>query len=179
MVPSGTYNGTDTYVKVQEIEGAIRIFNLQMDLLCSYPLSSLKGQTIGSFNRQRDVSSKIESLMEQLLSFFTEKELASKWITEIKEKYPRYIRDHLLIIFDTLTKVEDHCAADKTLRFCIKNDLTNGTEFRDVYYCILDDNPRNNKPLENIILLDNNNLTKINEEPQVSNIDDYETIINQ
>jgi hypothetical protein len=178
MLPSAIYNGAGTQVKVQEIRGILRIFNLRMDLLCSHPLSTLKGQTIGTFNRQRDVSSKIESLMEQSLACFTEKGPATKWLIEIKERYPRYIRDHLLMILDTLAKVNDQPTTDKALEFCIKNNLTNGTEFRDVCYCILDDKSLNNKPLEGITLFDKNNHAKVNEEPQISNIDDYETIIN-
>jgi hypothetical protein len=179
ILPVGIYNGTGTQVKVQEIKELVHIFNLQMDLLCSYPLSTLKGQTIGTFSRQRDISNKIESLMDQLLPFFTEKTIAIKWLMEIKEKYPRYIRDHLLMILDTLTRVEDGHTADKALEFCIKNSLINGTEFRDVYYCILDDKVIKNEPLENIPLFDKNNLSKINENPQVSNINDYETIISK
>jgi transposase len=179
LLPMGIYNGTGTQVKVRETKDIVHIFNLQMDLLCSYPLSTLKGQTIGTFNRQRNIASKIEALMDQLLPYFTEKANAMKWLMEVKEKYPRYIRDHLLMIFDTLTKVEDKYTADKALNFCIKNSLINGTEFRDVYYCILDDKVIKNEPLENIPLLDKNNLTKINENPQVSNINDYEIILNQ
>jgi transposase len=179
MLPPGIYNGTGTQVNVQEIREMVHIYNLQLDLLCSYPLSTLKGQTIGSFNRQRDVSSKIDSLMDQLLPYFTEKTLAMKWLMEIKEKYPRYIRDHLLMIFDTLTKVEDKGTADKALAFCIKNSLINGMEFRDVYYCILEDRVLKKHVLQDIILFDKNNQEKINENPQVSNINDYEIIINQ
>jgi len=179
MLPSGTYNGTGTQVNVQEKKDVVHIYNLKMELLCSYPLSALKGQTIGTFHRQRDTSSKIESVMDQLLPYFTEKSLAMKWLMGIKEMYPRYIRDHLLLILDTLTKGEDGRIADKVLEFCIKNSLTNGAEFRDVYYCILDGDVVKNEPLEHITLLDKNNLAKINEGPQVSNIKDYETIINQ
>jgi len=179
MLPPQTYKGTGTTVNVQEKDGNIYITSMNQELLCSYPLASSKGQTIGTFNRQRDTSARIDALIDQLVGYFIKKNQAKEWLRTIKDKYPRYTRDHLLLILDTLTKNEKNDSmADKALEFCLKNELANGAEFRDVYYCILDQYTPKNRPLEPITLLDKNNQVKINETPQISNINDYELIIN-
>ena len=58
--------------------------------------------------------------MEQALSYFTDKPLAMEYINGIKIKYPRYTRDQLLVLLDTLTRGEVNCQnADNTLEFCM------------------------------------------------------------
>jgi transposase len=179
MLPQGTYKGTGTQVNVEEKQGVINIFNLKGEQLCSYPLSTSKGQTIGTFHRHRDTTGKIALLINQLQEYFTNKSKAEEWLHHIQDKYPRYTRDHLLLIRETLTRYKENGEIpDKTLDFCIKNELVSGTEFRDVFYCLWDQNLSGKQILTPITLLNETNLLKINETPQVSNIDDYESIIN-
>ena len=178
MLPQGTYQGSGTQVNVEEKQEAVYISNLKGELLCSYPLATSKGQTIGTFHRQRDTSGKIELLMNQLQEYFTDKNKAEEWLNQIENKYPRYTRDHLLLIRETLGKYDESGEIpDKTLDFCIKNDLINGAEFRDVFYCLWDQGITNKQTSPTITLLEKTN-PKVNETPQVSNIEDYESIIN-
>jgi transposase len=179
ILPAGTYQGTGTQVIAKEKEGVIQIYNQKQELLCSHPLSELKGQTVGGTDRGRDTSKSLQEMIDQISSYFTDKPLVLMFLDKIRKKYPRYTRDHLLAILKTLTEGEgDGQTADKTLKFCIKNDLSSGLDLRDVYYCILDDSVIP-EPQKEITLLDRMNLQKANETPQISNIDDYETIINK
>jgi transposase len=179
VLPSGTYKGEGTQVNVEEKHGIIHIYSQKQELLISHARSYLKGQRVGQVSRSRDTSKKIESLMEQALSYFTNKPLAMEYITGIKTKYPRYTRDQLLVILDTLTRGEvNYQNADNTLEFCMKNELPSASEFKDVYYCLLEDITRKSVAQETVILLNKDNLEKANETPQMSNLDDYEWIIN-
>lgn len=179
VLPSGTYKGEGTQVNVQEKNGFIHIFSQKQELLISHVRSYLKGKRIGQVSRSRDTSNKIERLIEQALSYFTNKPLAMEYITGIKAKYPRYTRDQLLSILDTLTRGEiNYQNADNTLEFCMKNELPSASEFKDVYYCLLEDTPSRSMLQETVILLNNDNLGKASETPQMSNIEDYEWIIN-
>lgn len=179
VLPSETYKGTGTQVKVEEKQDVIYIYNQKQELLISHPRSYLKGQTIGHVSRSRDTSKKIEKLMEQVLFYFTDKPLAMEYITGIKTRYPRYTRDQLLVILDTLTRGEvNYQNADNTLKFCMKNELPSASEFKDVYYCLLDDTAIKSIPKETVVLLNKNNLDKAQETPQMSSISDYEWIIN-
>ncbi len=178
-VPGGTYQGSGSKVLVKENNGFIEIYNMKQELLCSHQRSFLKGQTIGEQDRHRDTSKSVTEMMDKAISHFTDKSLALKYINELKSKYPRYLRDHLMLINKTFNEAFERKTTDKSLEFCIKNDLYSGSEFRDVYYCILDDTPIPMDTVHEIILLDKDNQQKVNETPQMSNINDYEIIINQ
>ena len=176
-VPMGTYRGTDTLVIVKIKEGTIEIYSIDEELICSHKLSYLKGQTISNTNHKRDTSKSLNEMMLQLANYFTDHDLAMSYILKIKNKFPRYTRDHLQVILKVLTDVDKN-TADKTLKFCLKNNVLNGHEWEQVLY-VFWDTSIDLKPTNQVILLDKNNLEKVNQTPQTSNIDDYENIINQ
>lgn len=176
-VPSGTYQGTGTQVNVKEIDGTIQICDLKQGLLCTHRISILKGQTIVNTNHRRDTSKSLEEMINQTTAYFTYEPLALEYVNEIRKKFPRYTRDHLQAMLKTL-KDSDKQTADKTLDFCLKNNVLNGHEWTEVFYVFLNE-PVKPGPKNNIALLDKTNLDKANQIPQVSNIEEYEKIINQ
>lgn len=176
-VPMGTYKGTGTQVIIKEKKGIIEIYSLQNELICSHPVSLQKGQTISNTNHRRDTSKSLDEMMNQAANCFTNKKLALNFFHKIRKKLPRYTRDHLQIILKVLTGVEKEIA-DKTLGFCLKNNVLSGTDFEQVLHVLLDGST--DKKVENKIkLLNNDNLEKADETPQKSDINDYEDIINQ
>lgn len=66
---------------------------------------------------------------------------------------------------------------DKALEFSLKNELYNGSEFKQVLAVFLSQED-SVKPNAKIILLDHKNLEKANQIPHKSNIEDYEKIVN-
>ena len=176
-LPSGTYQGTGTQVIIKEKNENIQIFNMKNQLLCSHVLSKLKGQTIANTNHRRDHSKSLDDMITQTISLFSDESSAVNYINEIRKKMPRYTRDHLQIILKTLTH-SDRSLADKTLEFCIKNNLFNGHEWSEVFNMF---SLENIKPVasQNIALLNKDNLEKAAEMPLTSNIETYQSIINQ
>lgn len=177
-VPMGTYRGQETRVIVKEKENNIEIYNLREELICTHLLSSGKGQTIANTNHRRDTSKSLDDMMSETVIFFSNEILARDYLKKIKEKFPRYTRDHLQVILKALTDVEK-TVADKTLDFCLKNTLLSAYEFEQVLHVLLLETLTFSKKQTPIKLLDEGNLEKANQAPQISNIEDYEKIINQ
>lgn len=176
-VPMGTYQGTEIHVVVKEKKGIIEIYSLQDELICSHSISLQKGQTISNTNHKRDTSKSLDEMMNKAADCFTNQKSALNYFHQIRKKLPRYTRDHLQIILKALTGVEKN-TADKTLDFCLNNNVLSGIDFKQVLYVLLDDSI--GKKSENKIkLLNKADLKKANETPQKSDINDYENIINQ
>ena len=179
-VPMGTYQGTGTQVIVKEKENLVEIYTLQEELICTHTLSTLQGQTIANTNHRRDTSKGLDEMTSEAVLHFTNKDIAISYLQQIKEKYPRYIRDHLQIILKALNEAKDEKEiADKTLDFCLKNTLINAYEFEQVLLVLLSERTVPEKKQLKIKLLNENNLEKASQMPQISDIEDYEKIINQ
>ena len=173
----GTYSGTEIHVIVKEKKGIIEIYSLQDELICSHLVSLQKGQTISNTNHKRDTSKSLDEMMNKAADCFSNSKLALNYFHQIQKKFPRYTRDHLQIILKSLTDVKKN-TADKTLDFCLKNNVLSGIDFEQVFHVLLDGST--DKKSENKIkLLNNDNLEKANETPQKSDIKDYENILNQ
>ena len=176
-LPSGTYQGTDTQVSVIEIEGNVQIYSLNHELLGKHQLSGQKGVTVTNTNHRRDTSMSIDQMMSQTSGYFTNVQLALDYLSQIRTKLPRYTRDHLQLMIKLL-KNNNKITADKTLDFCIENNLLSGNDWTEVYNVFL---LESKKPelVQKIVLLNKANLIKAEEKPQKSNIEQYEKIINQ
>jgi transposase len=177
-VPMGTYQGTGTQVIVKENKNTVEIYTLKDELICTHNLSSQKGQTIANTNHRRDTSKSLGELFNQAVLFFSNENLAKTYLQKIKEKFPRYTRDHLLVIIKAVTDV-DKMTADKTLAFCVTNTLENANEFEQVLEVFLLEKINPLKKQVPMKLLDETNLQKANQTPEIRSMLDYENIINQ
>ena len=178
-VPEGTYKGSGTQVIVKEKENRIEIYNLMEELIGNHELSTGKGQTIVNTNHRRDTSKSLDEMMSDAVLRFSNRELALSYILKIKEKYPRYTRDQLQVLLKALTNIGKQDIADKTLDFCIKNTLHSANDFEQVLYVFDGEATAPSKKQIPIKLLDENNLEKVNQTPQKSDIEDYEKIMNK
>ena len=174
-VPMGTYQGAGTQVLVKEHDNIIDIYTFEDELIGTHELSSLTGQTIINTNHRRDTSRSIEQMMLQAISCFTDEALATHYLQKIKELHSRYTRDHLQVILKALGHFEKK-TADKALEFCLLNDLLNGHEFEQVLFVLDETIPVKTNTIK---LMDKSNLEKANQAPDISNIEDYEKIMNQ
>ena len=176
-VPMGTYKGTETYVAVKKKEDTIEIYSINDEFICSHFISHLKGQTISNTNHKRDNSKSLNEMITQLSNCFSNQDLAIGYLNQIKTNLPRYTRDHLQVILKTLIGINKE-TADKTLTFCLKNNVLNGYDWEQVLQVYLDETIICKSDNE-IKLFNKNNLEKAYQTPQTSDIEDYENIINQ
>jgi len=174
-VPMGTYKGTGTQVIVKEKDGVLKIYGPDREPICTHRISSGKGQVIANTNHKRDTSKSLDQMMLSATSYFTDKDMAVRYLQKIARKLPRYTRDHLQVILKALEGGERQ-AADSALDFCLKNDILNGYDFEQVLFV---EAPRTAPLKTEIRLLDKNNLEKAGQIPEKSDLKDYETIINR
>jgi len=177
-LPEGTYQGPGTLAMVKKEQEALFIYDLKEQLICTHQVSHEKGKTIRNSHHKRDTSKSIEEMSKKVAGYFTDQTLANDYIAQIKQKWPRYIRDHLQVILKAITKA-DMTTADKTLNFCLENNILHGYDFEQALYVFIDEKVQNIKPQDQIKLLNKNNLQNMEHTPKTSNIEDYENIINQ
>jgi hypothetical protein len=175
-VPMGTYKGKELWSIIKRKDNTIEIYSLTNELICTHDFCSLKGETIRNTHHKRDTSKSLDKMMIQTADYFTAPDIAMDYLHQIKKKYPRYTRDHLQVILKTISGV-DKKMIDKTLDFCLKNKVFNGHEWKQVLHVFMYDTLQP-EPISEIKLLDKSNLEKVNQIPQISNIEDYEDIIN-
>lgn len=177
-LPPGSYKGSDSIALVREEDGKVLIHDTNKQLICSHVVSKQKGKTISNTNHKRDTTKSLEQLQSRVEDGFSNKPLINDFLGRIKQKWPRYSRDHFQAILKALS-VSDRETADKTLAFCIKNSILHGNEFEQALLVILDERSNIQAHLPEIKLLNGRKIPKIDHKPKTSNLDDYENIINQ
>ncbi|MCM3115078.1 hypothetical protein M3610_07230 [Neobacillus sp. MER 74] len=82
-------------------------------------------------NHTRDRTKGIDAFLNTVAKQFKDKEAAYKYLTTIREKYPRYIRDQLQIILrETKQNNEDLLSA--ALYESVRRKLFSATDFGDI-----------------------------------------------
>lgn len=136
-VPIGTYKpkGHNTvFIDIkEETDDKIMLIVLAdngNEVLAKHELSFGKGQLIKNKNHQRDRSKGIEAFKETVIRQFQNTELASSYISDLLEIYPRYRRDQLI----TLQKatIDYSTVIDEALIKCMNEKLLSANDFRDV-----------------------------------------------
>ena len=176
-LPKGTYKGSGSFVMVKAEGDKIFIYDKDEQLITSHVVSQGKGKTIINTHHKRDTSKRLDEMELKITECFTDKLLIENYLEKIRNKYPRYTRDH----FQALLKALDATtlqAADKTLDFCMKNDILHGSEFEQVLQVLYVEG-HEEKMIKPIKLLNAADVLKIDHQPQTSNIDDYDKYINQ
>jgi len=130
-VPLGTYNGTDKMVHVRVTEEN-RLLIYEQDsgeLLAEHELClHKKGELIRIYDHVRDRTKGIDAYVTHVTKRFTNREQASGFLAEIRQRNQRYIRDQLQAIEKGISDTSQQ-AADKALAYCLKHGLYRATDF--------------------------------------------------
>ncbi|WP_016777144.1 IS21 family transposase [Anaerophaga thermohalophila] len=177
-VPTGTYQKGIMKVILKEKIETIEIFTTDGVLICTHKKAMGKGRTISNSNHKRDRSKSILQMSELVASRFSSMDTANRYLAEIKSRYPRYMRDQLQCLQKVLGQSNDASLNDKTLDFCIQNQLYSATEFVQAWHVLEAQQDVRIKLPEIKPLGGNETFTKTNETPLISDIDDYESIFN-
>lgn len=130
-VPLGTYK-KDKVVYIETANNRLWIRE-QSDgpVVSDHPISFEKGKLIQDTQHTRDRSKGIAAYMSTVANHFDDAEMATAYLEEIHQKYPRYIRDQLHLISKGATSVESHIR-NESLKECVKRGIYSATEFQDV-----------------------------------------------
>ena len=130
-VPLGTYAGPGTTVTVKPSEGTITVLDTAGNTLCTHRVSLLKGQKIIHTDHKRDKSAATEEMMESLAAMMPDRDAAMAWLMRVRDSKPRYIRDQVQALTDTVSRLEPDVAA-RTLEYCMANGIDGAADFRAV-----------------------------------------------
>ncbi len=132
-VPLGTYDGTNKVVGIRVTEREqLVIYELDTgQIIAEHDLClDRKGQLIRNRSHVRDRTKGIHEYMEYIIAHFSDTSAAKRYIDEIRERKPRYMRDQLQVI-DQSVKNYGAIAADQALAYCLKFRLYRATDFAD------------------------------------------------
>jgi hypothetical protein len=177
-VPIGTYQGPGTKVVVKVKERSLEIYDQDSRLLTHHAIAFGKGRTVRNTNNLRDTSQKVQHLIEEVSALFSNQSLATMFLEHIRKEKPRYVRDQMMLIKKE-TIISDTSLAFKALEYCQKNRLYSATEFCDVLrsYKQPQESPQVDLAEIKILMPLGDASFMMQFEPQMSNINDYQTII--
>ncbi len=166
-VPLGTFH-KEKEVIIQVIEGNLHIFTLSKDEICHHEIPSGRGHLVQNQEHKRDRTTKIDTYLSGLVEKLGGE--SSHFLKEVRNEYPRYVREQFGIIYVLL---EDYTATEvnDSISFCEKSKLYSCNYVRDY---LLHSKPipeeRNSKSNEITILVDD---PKYHETTQKRPISEY------
>ncbi len=126
-VPLGTYN-TQPEVQLEIENGMLRILTVFGEFICEHRINSGRGLLIQNTSHQRDRSTRLDRLQEELNEQLNFK--ATEFLQRIREEKSRYARDQ----FRLLQSLLDRFGAEQTLdaiSFCLSSNLCSANTVRD------------------------------------------------
>lgn len=180
-VPLGTYDGTEKYVGIKVTdEQELIISDLESEQeIARHRISQQKGKLIQNNNHKRDRSKGIDAYLHHVASLFPDPAEATTFLTVIRERNPRYIRDQLQLVEQQVVHV-DKAVVSKALVYCIKHRLYRATDFVDAvkYYEGRQPSEANSENTKiEILLLDGVDSSKMKTKPQIRDIQVYQAIL--
>ena len=178
-LPSGTYQGRGTQVKVSQNNGSLEICASAGNHLCSSAISTGKGKVVCNTDHKRDKSDKITELIDDISKMFNDTALSLLYMDCIHKQKPRYIRDQLILIRQTLNNF-DKQLINKTLQYCVEMHVYSANDFKSVAESFLkEQSQKESGNLEPILTnpLSGTMSVAANYQPMKSSIYDYENLM--
>lgn len=181
-VPIGTYDGTDKEVAVRVTkENQLIIYEedtghiLAEHSLCLHG----KGELIRNKNHGRDRTKGIQEYLDHVAEQFTDPSQARRYLGEIRQQKPRYIRDQLQVIEKRMAEADGQPAADKALTYCLKHRLYSAADFADAMEHYLQQQPtKTGEPAQSDYgLLHSVDTAKLKAKPQIRDFQAYQRIL--
>ncbi len=130
-VPLGTYKGKGSQVKVVIESIHLVVYDFNEVLLCKHVIALGKGQKVINTDHKRDKSSAIGELIEQVCTLVNEPEKGRQFLKAIHKHKPRYIRDQILLLKETIEKSERR-VVDQALDYCCDHNITSASDFKSI-----------------------------------------------
>lgn len=176
-LPLGTYKGHGSAVHVKKENDKIIISDLSGKELYRHTISKLKGQVVTNTDLRRDKSGAIDELIGQVSQMFADPQSARQYLEMIHGEKPRYIRDQITLIKQTIEK-HDIQTISEALIYCCKNCIYSAVDFKAVVMQCT----RNKVPQIDPVIARKNPLSgmlaeTISIKPATSKIKDYQLLM--
>ena len=179
MLPSGTYKGRGTQVKVAQDNGSLVISSLQDIHIFTHTISNEKGKLVGNTDLKRQKSDKIDKMVADISLLFESPVLALHYMENIRREKPRYIRDQLSVLKQT-TQGTDTLILNQALQYCLNMNVFSANDFKSVVTAMLQKNAmKETLDLKTVLMnpLNGNRSTQTDCYPMKSSINDYELLM--
>lgn len=146
-VPKGTYR-PNLRVKLV-IDGTSMVITdaATGEIYARHTISDDKGKIIPLNHSDRELNKKLVEVYDEVLRYFTGKEMAGEFLEGIRKDKPRYFKDQLNVILKTCIGSEK-CIIDTSLAYCLKYSLYSAGDFKAAteYYKELSKEPERASP---------------------------------
>ena len=176
-MPYGTYKDRTTKVLVRSDQNTLYIHNLNKDLIAQHIISAVKGRKVLNADHRRDKEKGFDQLKENTIKLLGNNVQAQLYVQNIYRSKPRYLRDNLEMICNSITEETNSKIVEETLEKCLNAEILNGKDFRDILQSSVSQYYIEQK-VEDDIISDSahTNINMQNMEPERSNVSDYQNL---
>lgn len=135
-----------------------------------------KGKVVGNNNYKRDYSLKIDKLIEQVAADFKDADMIEEYLSHIRDKYPRYIRDQLMLI-KRQNQTYGMTVMEQALSFCTQNKIYKATDMGSVAKKIQTETNTPVSELPESIQVKSLSKSTFKITPEKSSISDYKNLM--
>jgi len=177
-LPSGTYKGRGTQVKVSKDNTTIVISDQANNHLCTQIISTGKGNLVRNTDHKREKSAGITQMITDISCMFTNPELAVSYMESIHAEKPRYVRDQLILIKQTIEITDKHII-DLALQYCLQMKVFSANDFKSVAAGLSQKKSWEKSTIINVEInpLNGQSTGVANCQPMQSSIVDYEKLM--
>lgn len=130
-LPTGTYKGRGTQVKVSRDNAFIIISDPADKHLCTQTISAGKGNLVRNTDHKREKSAGIAQMITDISCMFSSPEQAISYMESIRLEKPRYVRDQLILLKQTIENADTQ-TIDNTLQYCLQMKVYSANDFKSV-----------------------------------------------
>lgn len=177
-LPLGTYQGKGTKVALRIEQGLLILSEADTDKqIANHKLATGSGQKIINNHHKRDKSAAIQEMIHQVADLMPDTQKAHKWLQEIRKEKPRYIRDQLMAIGQTIRQTNDQLIIGTALEYCIQNSIYSATDFTAIIEHSIGESQQKEAKIIALNPLNGQNKVDVWQKPQTSSINQYQHII--
>jgi len=177
-LPLGTYKGRGSMVALCAEQDELILSSQENEELCRHKINNGRGLKIINTDHKRDKTSVINEMIEQLCVLLENPQAGRDWLDGIRTAKPRYIRDQLMIIRQTIDATSP-LLVNKALDYCMINKITSAIDFKTIVAKYRQELPDENHETKIIPINPLNGTVSAGAliQPEISSIEDYQTII--
>jgi len=131
-LPLNTYKGKGTKVGLKALEGTLIISDQDsLNEICRHSIVIGSGKKVINTDHKRDKTAAIDEMITELCQLLPHQEKGRKWLAGIRKDKPRYIRDQVLAIKNSIIDLsEEHLSS--VLDYCLENKIYSATDFEAI-----------------------------------------------
>lgn len=173
-VPSGTYQGAKTQVRLEQHEDILILSDTTGKEIIRHPVSLIKGTQVRHKTHYRDYSLSVSKLMDRVAQWFTDQQKARLYLGKVHLQFPRYTRDQMHII-EVVARKYPRQEMDIALEYCLENNIEKAADFEPVLLALREQRHHDEETIVHTEPCLQNPKYKI--QPHTSSISEYKQIL--